>query len=181
VEPKQAVPSLVRTGDLDGLGRVYSVGGGVILRSGEEILKTADGWDANISSPWRRILPKIVFEGFRGKTASKLFVTTERMLLLREIDAWRQLKGELTPLGFPAAAAKEFNLKRLKALGARQFCEIRPGDFRVVKAKRKDRTSSWLDLRLIGTDGRQYAITIWKTDGTDPDTLTLIQSRFPAR
>jgi len=38
-----------------------------------------------------------------------------------------------------------------------------------------------LDLRLIGTDGRQYAITIWKTDGTDPDTLTLIQSRFPAR
>src|SRR5437879_11977104 len=100
MEPKQAVPSLVRTGDLDGLGRVYSVGGGVITRSGEEILKTAEGWDANISSPWRRILPKIVFEGFRGKTASKLFVTTERILLLREIDAWRQLKGELTPLGF---------------------------------------------------------------------------------
>src|SRR5437879_12780976 len=132
MEPKQAVPSLVRTGDLDGLGRVYSVGGGLIMRSGEEILKTADGWDANISSPWRRILPKIVFEGFRGKTASKLFVTTERILLLREIDAWRQLKGELTPLGFPAAAEKQFIIKRLKSLGDWQFCWMSTGDVLIV-------------------------------------------------
>src|SRR5437870_12299696 len=115
MEPKQAVPSLVRTGDLDGLGRVYSVGGGVITRSGEEILKTAEGWDAHISSPWRRILPKIVFEGFRGKPGGKLSVTRGRFCFFGKMTAWRKLKGELSLLGFPVAAAKEFNFRRWRA------------------------------------------------------------------
>lgn len=172
--------SIVRVGDLDGLGTVYTERGGLITRPGEEILKSAEGWDLNVSSPWRRVLPRILFEGFGGKALSRLYVTTERIVLVREIDIWRQVKGELTPLGVPAAAAKEAHLKKLRSAGARQFCEIRTGRLRVAKAKRVEKRSSWLDLRLIGNDGQQYALTIWKTEGLDPDTLSLIRSRFSA-
>jgi hypothetical protein len=168
----------VRVGDLDGLGKIYSVAGDLIPAQGEKILALSHGWDANVSSPWRRVLPKVIFAGFGGKASSKLFVTTERVVLIREIDVWRELKEELSPLGIPTAAAKEVRLKQLKASGTRQFCEIWPRNFRVVKMKKLDRGRSWLDLRLLGNDGRQYEIILWKTDGLDTETLSLIQSRF---
>lgn len=167
---------VVRVGDLDGLGRVYSEWSGLIARPDEQVVRTADGWEINVRSPWRAILPRSVFAGFGGKVSSKLYVTTERIVVIREIDVWRELKGDLSPLGVPAAAAKEAHLNKLKAAGARQYCEIWPRKLRVVK--KKPGRSSWLDLRLIGTDGKQYAITLWKTDGTDPETMRLIQSQF---
>ena len=169
---------VVRTGDLDGLGKVYSEWGGLITKSGEEILKTFEGWDLDVSSPWRKVLPKTIFAGFGGKASSKLFVTTDRIVLVREIDVWRELKEELSPLGVPAAAAKEVHLRRLKSAGVRQFCEIWPRNFRVVKMKRIDKRWSSLDLRLVGIDGRRYEVIISKTDGLDPLTLTFIQSQF---
>lgn len=168
----------VHVGDLDGLGSVYSPSGLLITKPSERILGTSEGWDMNVRSPWRRLLPKLIFPGFNTKAKSTLYVTTERIVLVREIDAWRELKEELSPLGVPTAAAKEIRLKQLKARGGRQYCEIRPTDFRVVKMKRVDRPWSWLGLRLLGTDTRQYAVTISKTDGLDPEMLTLIQSRF---
>src|SRR5712692_1871905 len=170
--------SVVHSGDFDGLGTVYSEWGGLIQRSGEELLKTAEGWDVDVSSPWRKVLPKVVFAGFEGKSSSKLYVTSDRIVLVRDIDVWREIKEELSPLGVPAAAAKEVHLKRLKSGGARQFCEIWPRNLRVVRMKRLDRRWSWLGIRAVGTDARRYAITIFKTDGLDPETLTLIQSRF---
>jgi hypothetical protein len=169
---------IIRTGDIEGLDKVYSESGGLILKSGERTLKVAEGWDLDIISPWRRILPKTVFSGFGGQASSKLYVTTERLVLVRNIDVWREVKGELTPLGLPAAAAKEIHLKELKSSGAMQFCELRPRQLRVVRKKRMDKRWSWLDLRVLGDDGKQYAITVWKTDGVDPDTLSLIESQF---
>jgi len=169
---------VLRIGDLDGLTRVYSESGGLIRKAGETILKTAEGWDIDILSPWRRVLPKTLFAGFGGTASSGLYVTTERIVLIRDVDVWREVKGELSPLGIPAAVAKEVHLKKLKSMGARQFCEIWPRNLRVVKKKRINKRLSWLDLRLLGTDGKQYAITIWKTNGLDPETLTLIESQF---
>jgi hypothetical protein len=168
----------VRAGDLDGLGMIYSDAGGLITEADEEMLIAATGWDAEVCSPWRRFLPKILFAGFGGEASSKLFVTTKRLVLVRDIDTWRELKGELTPLGLPTAAAKEARLKKLKSLGVRQYCEILPRDLHVVKKKSFDRRQSWIDLRLVGTDGKQYAVTIWKTDGPDQETRTLIESQF---
>ncbi len=168
----------VRAGDLDGLGRIYSDMGGLITESDEKILTATPGWDAEVSSPWRRFLPKIIFAGFGGQASSKLFVTTKRVVIVRDIDTWRELKGELTPLGVPTAAAKEARLRKLKSLGVRQYCEIRPHNLRLVKKRSFDRRQSWIDLRLIGTDGKQYAVTLWKTDGPDQDTRTLIESQF---
>ncbi len=168
----------VRAGDLDGLRRIYSDTGGLITESDEEIVRVAPGWDVNVRSPWRKFLPKSIFEGFGGKASSKLFVTKRRIVLVREIDPWRELKGELTPLGIPTAAAKEIRLKQLKSHGVRQYCEIRPRDLRIVKKRSFDRPRSWVDLRLMSADGRQYAITLWKTDGPDQETRVLIESQF---
>src|SRR5438132_5309559 len=169
---------IVRVGDVGGLGKVYSEWGGLITESGEEILKTVEGWDLDIISPWRRILPKTVFAGFGGAASSKLYVTTDRIVLVRDIDVWREVKEELSPLGLPAATAKEVHLRRLRSVGARHFCEIWPRRLRVVKAKRIERRWSTLDLRLVASDGRRYQVIISKTDGLDPDTLTLVQSQF---
>jgi hypothetical protein len=178
MESRNLSRPIVSAGDLDGLGRIYSEDGDLIKNSGEILIRAAEGWDVDVVSPWRRLLPKTVFSGFGGKASSRLYVTTDRIVLVRDIDAWREVKGELTPLGLPAAAAKEIHLKKLKATGARQYCEIWPGEFRLIKRKRIERRWSWLDLRLLGTDGKQYGITLWKTGGLDPETLTLIQSQF---
>src|SRR5213592_645821 len=148
----QVLPS-VRAGDLDGRGSIYSDTGGLITESDEEILRAATGWDATVLSPWRRFLPKYIFMGFGGKASSKLFVTSKRIVLVRDIDPWRELKGELTPLGIPTAAAKEVRLKQLMSRGARQYCEIRPRDFRVVKKRSFDSPRSWVDLRLVSAEG----------------------------
>ncbi len=173
----QARP-VVRAGDLDGLRRIYSDVGGLVTEPDEEIARVAAGWEVNVRSPWRRFLPKSIFEGFGGKASSKLFVTNQRIVLVRDIDPWRELKGELTPLGIPTAAAKEVRLKQLKSRGARQYCEIRPRDLRVVKKRSFDQPRSWLDLRLLSVDGQQYAITLWKTDGPDAETRALVESQF---
>ena len=173
-----AIDEVVHVGDLAGLGRVYSEEGALITNPGETILKVGEGWDMDVSSPWRKILPNIVFAGFEGKASSKLYVTTQRLVLVREIDTWRELKEEMSPLGIPTAAAKEVHLRGLKRAGIRQFCEIRPRDLRVVKIRRVDRRWSWLGLRAVGKNGRRYAITIYKTAGFDPDTLSIIQSQF---
>src|SRR5213594_4795556 len=130
----QAHP-IVGAGDLDGLRRIYSDTGGLVTESDEQIVRVAISWDVNVRSPWRKFLPRSIFEGFDSKATSKLFVTNRRIVLVRDIDPWRQLKGELTPLGIPTAAAKEAKLKKLKSLGARQYCEIRPADLRIVKEK----------------------------------------------
>src|SRR5438876_1055266 len=169
---------VVRAGDLDGLRRIYSDAGGLVTESDEEIVRVAAGWDVNVRSPWRRVLPESIFEGFSGKASSKLFITNRRIVLVRDIDPWRELKGELTPLGIPTAAAKEAKLKKLKSVGARQYCEIRPGGLRVVKEKSFDRPQAWVNLRLVGVDGNQYAVTLWKTDGPDQETRALIESQF---
>jgi len=171
--------TLVRAGDRDGLGSVYSSWGGLIPWPEETILKTADGWDMEVASPWRRFLPKLIFTGFGGDVSSKLYITTSRIVLIRKIDVWREVKGDLTPLGLPNAAAKEVELKRLQAAGAREYCSIVPSELRVSKSKKSSKRRSVLDLRLIGTDSRQYAITIWKPSGLDAETLSLLESRFP--
>ncbi len=177
--PSAARHLIVRTGDYRGLGRIYNPAGELLTIESETMLKAAENWDIDVMSPWRQVLPHVVFEGFGGKAKSHLYVTTERIVLIREIDLWRQLKGELTPLGLPKAAEKEAGLKQLAAMGARQFCEIHPQNLRVVRSKALNRRRSWLDMQLMGVDRKQYAITIWKTDGRDAETLALIESRFP--
>lgn len=169
----------MRAGDIDGLGRIYDSNGTLIPRGGEQILSRDGGWDLNVLSPWRRFLPHVMFAGFNGKAASQLYVTSRRIVLLREIDVWRELKADLTPLNLPNAAAAEGRLKAVKEMGAREYCEINPSDLRVVRARSRNwPESSWVDLRLIGTDRKRYAITLWKTDGKNETLLELLLSRF---
>lgn len=170
--------SPVRVGDVAGRDTVYSPSGSLVGLPGEAFLQIAEQWDMNVRSPWRRVLPGIIFMGFNGKAESRLYITTTRIVLIRKIDAWRELFGEMTPLGIPTAVAKEARLKELKEAGVRQFCEIRPRAFRLISSRKFTKRGSRLDLQLIGDDGQQYAVSFWKTDGRDDKTLLLLESKF---
>jgi len=174
----ESAQPFIRAGDRNGLGTVYSTWGGLICQSGESILKTVQGWEMEVRTPWRRFLSKLIFTGFGGEVSSDLYITTRRIVLIRKIDIWRELKGELTPLGLPNAAAKEIELRRLQTSGARQFCVLDSENLRLAKSKKFGAPRSLLDLFLKGADGRQYAVTIWKPKGVDDGTLSLIESRF---
>ncbi len=169
----------VKAGDVDGLGTIYSQWGGLICHPDERIMRVGTGWEMEAMSPWRRILPGIIFTGFGGETSSKLYLTTDRIVLVRQIDTWRELAGELTPLGLPKAAEKEARLRRLQASGARQYCEVVPRQLKVVKAKSFSRPKSSIDILCIGSDGKEYALTYWMPQGSDAETLDALRSQFP--
>ncbi len=168
----------VRAGDISGRATVYTVGGTLILYQGEQIQRTASGWDMNVSTPWRKILPKVVFLGYNTKATSTLYITSLRIVLIREIDSWREAASDMTVLGMPTAIAKEVRLKQLKAAGIRQFCELFPEDLRVAKSRRSTRHGSWLGLLLEDSKGARFAISFWKTDGEDSQVLDSIETRF---
>src|SRR5438552_19028893 len=93
----QAYP-VVRAGDLDGLQRIYSDTGGLVSESDEEIVRVAASWDVNVRSPWRKFLPRSIFQGFDGNAVSKLFATNRSIVRLRDTHAWRQRAARRTRL-----------------------------------------------------------------------------------
>jgi hypothetical protein len=101
-----------------------------------------------------------------------MYVTTDRLIFLREIDIWKEVKPLLTPLGLPAASEKESKLKRLKARGARQYCEVFPSLLRLVHVKRK---SGLLRFRLIAKNGDKYEIFVY-TDTDDPSFFDFLEA-----
>lgn len=170
---------IVISGDIAGRGTVYAAHGEPILAHGESVIKVAENWDMDVISPWRRVLPGVIFAGFNGKATSKLLITSRRILLVRLIDPWRETKGDMTPLGIPDAVARKVDLDRRRAADVWEFCEIHPSALRVVTEKKRSKPNSWLSMKLIGTDGRQYAVMVWKTDGADEQTLAQVRAQFP--
>lgn len=175
---KRSASRIVLAGDAAGRGNVYTSNGDAILADGESTLRMAENWDMDVISPWRRVLPRTIFAGFNGKATSRLYITTRRILLLRQVDSWREAKGDMTPLGMPNAIAKKAELDHLRAGGAWEFCEIHPAELRIVEERKRTKPNSWLSMKLIGTDSNQYAIMIWKTDGVDDQTLSQIRAQF---
>lgn len=170
--------AIIRAGDIDGQGSIYDSEGKLIGRQGESVLRVAGSWDVNVLSPWRKWLPRILFEGFNGQAKSTLYITTQRVVLIREIDTWRELKGEFTALGLPNATAKEWFLADIRKRGGRQYCVIWSAGLKVVKSKKYSQPRSLLYLRTLGADGKRYAISLWKTDGVDNETLEMLESQF---
>lgn len=168
----------VWAGDAEGSGVIYSPAGSLVEEQGESIIELATGWDMDVRSPWRRVLPKMIFTGFNSKAVSKLYVTGARVVLIREIDPWRETQSDMTPLGIPNAVATQVELKTKKGAGVRHFCEVRPRQLRLVSSKRYTKRGSMVDMRLLGRDDTQYAISYWKTDGKDDRTLSLVESQF---
>lgn len=177
--PKAPLKSdIVRSGNLDGRLIVYDSNGELILQSAESILNVFSGWDMTATTPWRRFLARVIFLGYNKKVSSRLYVTTERLVLIRDIDPWREAAPGMTPLGMPDAIAKKVQLEELRRLGIRQFCEVRPGRLRLVSARRSHKVGAWIGLKLLGDDDRQYWLSYWKTDGEDEKTLFLLESQF---
>lgn len=171
----------IKAGDVEGRGSIYTNDGALVLLPGEVTIRVANAWDMHVWSPWRRVRPKVIFLGFNPEATSLLYITSVRVVLIRDIDPWREVAGEMTPLGIPTAVAKEAQLRHLKASGIRRFCDIRPSLFSVAKCTKSTRGGSRIGLRLKDGRGVQYAVTYWKTDGMDNETLNLLESRFLRR
>ena len=161
----------IRSGDVDGLGRLYSEFGGPILHSQEIILAERQGCDLAAYGSWRLFFPKRIFHPLPGKPSGTIHVTSDRVIFFREIDVWKEVKPLLTPLGLPTAAEKEAKLNKQKAIGARQYCEIFPSKLRLVHVRRKSRL---LDMRLAGNEGNRYEVFIY-TDRDDPAFFDLLE------
>lgn len=163
--------SPIRAGDIDGLGRVYSEFGGPLLRPGEAVIAHREGCDLSAYRSWRIFFPNRIFHPLPGKPSGTIHVTSERLIFLRNIDIWREVKPLLTPLGLPTAAEKESKLKGLKSRGARQYCEVRLSPLRLVRATRRP----WfLRCRLLSEDGGKYELFL-RTDTDDPSFLELVE------
>lgn len=175
---KKPSSTIVRTGDLVGLGTVYDSSGRLVLLPSESVLVETKGWDMEVCLGWRRFLPQIIFEGFNGPVSSTLYVTTERVVLIRDIDVWRETKADMSPLGIPGGVAKAVDLKRLASAGAREFCELRPRQMQVAGLRRLKKLQAWLDFHLVGSDGQRYEVLLCKIGGEDVETATLLESRF---
>jgi hypothetical protein len=161
----------IRAGDIDGLGGVYSEIGGAVLRSGETLLAQRTGCDVAVYGSWRRFFPKHIFHSLPGTPSGAVHLTSQRVVFVREIDVWKEVKPLLTPLGFPAAAEKESRLKRLRAKGARQFCEVILSQLRLVQVMRKP----WLlRLRFVAEDDAKYEVFV-HLDKEDPDFFDLLE------
>jgi hypothetical protein len=169
---------VVRVGGLDGLNTVYTSEGDLITLPDERILGADKGWELEVATPWRRFLPTVIFPAYRGDVSSRLYVTTDRIVFIREIDPFRETKGDMTPYGFPGAVAKKVHLKEAKAAGARAFCEFWPKRLSIARLREFDRPQSWVDLRLLGPEAKQYAVTLWSGKGSDPKMQALVLSRF---
>jgi len=161
---RDSAESAIRSGDVDGLGRIYSEFGGPILHSQEVVLAERGGCDLAAYGSWRLFFPKRIFHPLPGKPSGTIHVTSDRVIFLRPIDVWKEVKPLLTPLGLPTAAEKEAKLNRLKAIGARQYCEIFRSKLRLVHVRRK---SGLLHMRLTSTEGGRYEVFFY-TDRDDP-------------
>ena len=162
------------SGDLDGLGRVYSATGALVLFSGEELLATQDGCDLHASESWRSFFAKTLFSAIPGKVTGKLYLTDRRLVLIRDVDVWKEVKPLLTPLGLPTAAQKEARLKDLKSRGARQYCEIQQ---QLVTLSRSRENRSMLFLYLTTTSQRRYRVVIY-VEAADTSLFPAIKARF---
>lgn len=154
----------VRAGDIDGLGRLYSESGNPIFRVGETVLAQRNACEFAAYGSWRVFFPRRIFHSLPGRASGTIHVTSDRLLFLRDIDVWKEVKPLLTPLGLATAAEKESRLKRLKGGGARQYCEVVLSDLHLAHVKRRPR---FLRMRLVAKDGVRYEVFV-HTDGEDP-------------
>ncbi len=157
------------------MAAIYTPKGDLSFLVGETVVRVFRGWDMSVRSPWRKFLPGMVFSSLHGDVSSSLYITSKRIVFIRNIDIWKEVKPLLTPLGLPAAAEKEAHLKRLRSVGARKYCEIWPSQLAISRTLP---LKNGVSLLTQGLDGRQYAISFWNRGRTGKESFALIESRF---
>ena len=167
----------VRAGDVEGLGRVYSEFGGPILGPHETLLAQRNKCDVAVFGSWRIFFPKEIFYPLPGNPSGTLHVTSERLIFLRDIDLWKEVKPLLTPLSLPTAAEKQSRMKKLKATGARQYCEVFPMQLQLVNVMRKP---GLLRFRVKTKVGGRYQLLVY-TDKDDPSFFDLLENTMRER
>jgi hypothetical protein len=165
----------VLAGDIKGLNRVYDARGSLLGLPGEEPQHAVRNADLLAKSPWRRFLPGVLLLPYPGEADSVLHITNQRIVFLRNIDIRKETQHLMTEMGMFVAMEKSVKLRAVVLAGGMQWCEIYPARLRLVKAIRK---TDYADFRLIGDDGKQYAISFWVKAGWNNGILPLIEGRF---
>ncbi len=178
----------VRPGSLDGFGTIYDQEARLIAKSNERIEREAARWDAEVLSPWKRVLPKILFDFqdprlHRG-LQSALYITSERIVLIREVPGWGESRSRMAPPFRSGGMTAEEEVALIQRLAfplskGRQYLEVWPDRLDVVELNRSDRRRSFLEVRAHGRDRREFRIYFQRESGPDPTTSALIESRFP--
>ncbi len=169
-----SAPQLVRAGDLDGLDRVYTTAGRLVVERGEIILRTFLGCDIGAFLSWRPVFPRRLFSPYTPPRESRLHVTTHRIVLVREIDVAKEVDPLMFPVGMYAATRRESRLREILAQNGRYYCEIRAPQLTVVRAKAR---RGILFTKLLGPDSSKYAV-FFHTDPRDREPIPLIRSQF---
>lgn len=164
----------VRGGDISGLRSVYTDDGTLILHGGEQLLGTWRDCDIAAFAAWRPFFARPVFHAYPGRTESRLYITTRRIVLLRKIDIWKEVKPLLTPLGVGDAVSEQSRLSRTVALHGREFCEVLTNRL-MIKRFRERRTI--LLMKLIDMDGAKYTIAFY-SPAPDAALFRAIEGRF---
>ena len=167
---------MIRAGDVDGLGRLYSEFGGPMFQAHETVLAQRQGCDVAAYGSWRIFFPRRLFYPLPGNPSGTLHLTSERLIFIRNIDIWKEVKPLLTPLGVPTAVERESKLKGMKAIGARQYCEVSYSGHKLIRVKRKP---GLLHLRFMTRDNRKYELFVY-TDKDDPAFFDLIERTLRA-
>ena len=164
----------IRAGNLDGLGSVYSDSGGLMPADSERLLRSRGGCELAVFNSWRVLGTKAVFSAMPAPFTGKLFVTDRRLVFIREIDVWKEVKPLMTPFGIPAGLARDSKLGAIKARGGRQYCEMLTSDLRLHRARHRKKST---DMYLEGSDGRRYEVYLY-TDVKDPEFYAFVEGRF---
>jgi len=168
----------IRAGDLDGLWSVYTSSGDVVLEPGEHVVRRRVACELAAFDVSKRFRSRSIFASLRGPPTGTLFVTDRRMIFVRDIDVWREVKPLMTPLGMPTGIAESYKLKAVKAQGGRRYCIIPRAGLRLKLARRWARgRGGRTRLRVDGEDGSRYEIYIY-TEPNDPEFLSVVEGRF---
>jgi len=167
-------PSPIRAGDLDGLRSVYSESGAPILAPGEGLLRSRGACELAVMNSWRILGSKEIFSEMSPPNQGNVFVTDLRLVFVREINIWKEVKPLMTPLGIPAGLARDSKLGAIKARGGRQYCEMLTSDLRLHRARHRKKST---DMYLEGSDGRRYEVYLY-TDVKDPEFYAFVEGRF---
>jgi hypothetical protein len=172
----------IRTGDRDGLGTVYSLNGGLLTRTEEQILRMCEDWDLTVKSIRFSIFGSTIYRTRRDrKTAT--YITNDRIVMLQKSENREFDPSVPRPLGqhFVAHSRDELRagIMAMKEAEIRHYCSIEIRRLRasvITRKVRRERTL--LKLRVEGKDGSRFVVKFWKDGAHDAETIDLILHSF---
>jgi hypothetical protein len=112
----------MRSGSVEGKGVVYDELGRPILQEHEHIVRSIPNDNLDVSEAVGFAGMRSIFDASAERGV--LYITSRRVLYVREPNAVLAAKRNLYPVGMADALADAYKARVLERLDAREFCEI---------------------------------------------------------